>query len=96
MYVNFQTSIPENIENIYKDFYQDSPNIHLMKKGEIPEISQVAHTNNCQIGIYPSAIENQIIIISAIDNLVKGAAGQAIECYNLISGNDQMQGLKNG
>ena len=96
MYVNFQASIPAAIEKIYEDFYQDSPNINLMKKGEIPEISQVAHTNNCQIGIYPSAIENQIIIISAIDNLVKGAAGQAIECYNLISGNDQMQGLKNG
>ena len=35
-------------------------------------------------------------IISSIDNLVKGAAGQAIECYNLMSENDQMEGLNNG
>ncbi len=53
-------------------------------------------TNNCQIGIYPSAIENQVVIISAIDNLVKGAAGQAVECYNLLCGNSQMQGIDNG
>ena len=67
-----------------------------MKEGEVPEILKVSNTNNCQIGIYSSAIDTQIVIISAIDNLVKGAAGQAIECYNLVCGNNQMQGLKDG
>ena len=42
---------------------------------------------------FKSTTENQVVIISAIDNLVKGAAGQAIECYNLIMGNNQRQGL---
>ena len=67
-----------------------------MEEGEVPEILKVCQTNNCQIGIYPSAIENQVVIISAIDNLVKGAAGQAVECYNLLCGNNQMQGIDNG
>ncbi len=93
IYVNFHNTPSRPIEDLYKNFYHDSPNINLMKDGEIPEILQVTKTNNCQIGIYPSAIENQVVIISAIDNLVKGAAGQAIECYNLIMGNNQRQGL---
>lgn len=96
MYVNFHNTPSESIKDLYKNFYKDSPNINLMKEGEIPEILQVSKTNTCQIGIYPSAIDNQLVIISAIDNLVKGAAGQAIECYNLMMGNNQIQGLKNG
>ena len=96
IYVNFEDTQNKSIEEIYRDFYQDSLNIELMLDGQVPEILKVAETNNCQIGIYQSAIENQIVIISAIDNLVKGAAGQAIECYNLITGNYQLKGLNNG
>ena len=96
IYVNFEDSQNKSIEEIYRDFYQDSLNIELMLDGQVPEILKVAETNNCQIGIYQSAIENQIVIISAIDNLVKGAAGQAIECYNLITGNYQLKGINNG
>ena len=96
IYVNFEDTQNKSIEEIYRDFYQDSLNIELMLDGQVPEILKVAETNNCQIGIYQSAIENQIVIISAIDNLVKGAAGQAIECYNLMTGNYQLKGLNNG
>ena len=96
MYVNFSYPIKKNFEEIYKEFYKDSPNIKLMEKNQVPETAQVSYTNNCQIGIYDSAIENQVIIISSIDNLIKGAAGQAIECYNLMCGNNQMEGLENG
>ena len=96
IYVNFEDTNHQSIEEIYRDFYQDSLNIELMLDGQVPEILKVAETNNCQIGIYQSAIENQIVIISAIDNLVKGAAGQAIECYNLMTGNYQLKGINNG
>ena len=96
IYVNFEDTQNKSIEKIYRDFYQDSLNIELMLDGQVPEILKVAETNNCQIGIYQSAIENQIVIISAIDNLVKGAAGQAIECYNLMTGNYQLKGINNG
>ena len=96
IYVNFEDTQNKSIEDIYRDFYKDSLNIELMLDGQVPEILKVAETNNCQIGIYQSAIENQIVIISAIDNLVKGAAGQAIECYNLMTGNYQLKGINNG
>ena len=96
IYVNFEDTNHQSIEEIYRDFYQDSLNIELMIDDQVPEILKVAETNNCQIGIYQSAIENQIVIISAIDNLVKGAAGQAIECYNLMTGNYQLKGINNG
>ena len=96
MYVNF-TKLPEqNILEIYKNFYKDSPNIILMDIDQVPEIAKVSFTNKCQIGVYPSTISNQLVIISSIDNLVKGAAGQAIECYNLMCGHNQMKGLTNG
>ena len=96
IYINFEDNPKEDFQDIYNKFYQDSPNVSIMSEGEIPEIQKVSHTNNCQIGLYPSAIENQIVVISAIDNLVKGAAGQAMECYNLVCGYKQTEGLNNG
>ena len=95
-YVNFVDDSKKNFVDVYNKFYEDSPNVSIMPEGEIPEILKVSRTNNCQIGLYPSAIDNQIVIISAIDNLVKGAAGQAMECYNLICGHKQTEGLTNG
>ena len=96
IYVNLKNPCTESLFDLYKSYYEESPNVELMKEGEVPEILKVSNTNNCQIGIYSSAIDTQIVIISAIDNLVKGAAGQAIECYNLVCGDNQMQGLKDG
>ena len=91
-----ESSKKDTLEDIYRDFYQESLNIELMLGGQVPELLKVAETNICQIGVYQSAIENQVVIISAIDNLVKGAAGQAIECYNLMTGNYQLKGINNG
>ena len=96
IYINFKEKPEDNFLEIYNQFYQDSPNISLMADGEIPEILKVSKTNKCHIGIYTSAIENQIVVIAAIDNLVKGAAGQAMECYNLVCGYNQMEGINDG
>ena len=95
-YVNFVDDSKKDFVDVYSNFYKDSPNVSILLEGEIPEILKVSRTNNCHIGLYPSAIDNQIVIISAIDNLVKGAAGQAMECYNLICGHKQTEGLTNG
>ncbi len=85
-----------NIQECYESFYEDSPNVRIMKSGKVPDIKSVANTNNCNISVNYSNIDNQIIIISSIDNLVKGAAGQAVECYNLMNGFSQSTGLDNG
>tara|TARA_Y100000748_G_scaffold295895_1_gene288104 strand:+ start:163 stop:1182 length:1020 start_codon:yes stop_codon:yes gene_type:complete len=82
--------------DFYDSYYKDSPNVRIMRPGEVPDIKSVANTNNCHISINHSNIKNQVIVISSIDNLVKGAAGQAIECYNLMNGFDQRAGLDDG
>ena len=85
-----------DIHDLYDSFYRDSPNVSIMKSGEVPDIKSIANTNNCHISVNHSNIENQVIVISSIDNLVKGAAGQAVECYNLMHGFSQSTGLGNG
>ena len=85
-----------DIHDLYNSFYRDSPNVSIMKPGEVPDIKSVANTNNCHISVNHSYIENQVVVISSIDNLVKGAAGQAVECYNLMNGFNQSTGLDNG
>ena len=85
-----------NIQDLYGSFYENSPNVRIMKPGEVPDIKSIANTNNCNISVNYSNIENQIIVISSIDNLVKGAAGQAVECYNLMNDFNQSTGLDNG
>ena len=85
-----------NIRDLYESYYKDSPNVSIMRNGEVPDIKSIKKTNNCHISVNHSNIENQVIVISSIDNLVKGAAGQAIECYNLMNGFSQSTGLVNG
>ena len=59
----------------------------------IPEIRHVVHTNFIDIGYRVMAEENRLIIMSAIDNLIKGAAGQAVQNMNLMFGCNEMEGL---
>ena len=84
------------IHDLYNSFYKESPNVSIMRPGEVPDIKSIANTNNCHISVNHSNIENQVVVISSIDNLVKGAAGQAVECYNLMNGFSQSIGLVNG
>jgi len=83
------------ILDLYNSFYKDSLNVRIMRPGEVPDIKSIANTNNCHISVNHSNIENQVIVISSIDNLVKGAAGQAVECYNLMNDFGQRTGLEN-
>ena len=96
IYLQVSDLLDLNIQYLYESYYKDSPNVKIMKAGKVPDIKSIARTNNCNISVNYSNIKNQIIIISSIDNLVKGAAGQAVECYNLMNGFSQSTGLKNG
>lgn len=70
--------------NIYEKFYKDSPFVRILPEGSFPELKNVLHTNSCHIGIKSTGKE--LIVIAAIDNLVKGAAGQAVQNMNLLFG----------
>ena len=96
IYIQLKELKVPDIHDLYDSFYKDSPNVSIMRLGEVPDIKSIVNTNNCNISINYSNIANQVVVISSIDNLVKGAAGQAVECYNLMNGFDQSTGLVNG
>ena len=59
----------------------------------LPETKHVLHSNLCDIGLVADARTGRVIVVSAIDNLVKGASGQAVQCFNLMAGLDERAGL---
>ena len=96
IYIQLEETVDLNIQDLYELFYEDSPNVKIMQPGQVPDIKSITNTNNCNISVNNSNIPNQLVLISSIDNLVKGAAGQAVECYNLMNGFNQSTGIKNG
>lgn len=76
----------EDIQEIYQDYYQDEYFVRVLPKGILPQIKWVAGTNHCDIGITVDNRTGRVVVISAIDNLVKGAAGQAVQNMNIICG----------
>lgn len=88
-YVKCDKSI-EEIKDMYKSYYQNAAFTKVVPF-EV-DVKQVVNTNNCFISIQKA--EEQLIIISAIDNLLKGAAGQAVHNMNLMFGLDEKLGLK--
>ncbi|MGB8217284.1 MAG: N-acetyl-gamma-glutamyl-phosphate reductase [Candidatus Methanoperedens sp.] len=81
----------EDVSEIYRDFYHDKPFIRLIKG--IPMLGSVRGSNFCDIGFEVEKNSDRIVVISAIDNLVKGASGQAIQNMNLIFGLPETTGL---
>lgn len=79
------------LENIYQTQYQDEPFVRVLENGGIPEIKNVAGTNFCDIGMVISG--QRLILMSAIDNLIKGASGQAVQNMNVMMGLDETLGL---
>jgi N-acetyl-gamma-glutamyl-phosphate reductase len=77
---------------LYGEFYASHPFVRITR--EVPQILAVTRTNYCDIGIAIEARTNQLIVISVIDNLVKGAAGQAVQNMNLMFGLPEATGLK--
>jgi N-acetyl-gamma-glutamyl-phosphate reductase len=72
--------------------YVDAPFVRLTG-GALPEIKHVAHTNFCDIGWKVDAAGNRIVLVAIIDNLIKGAAGSAVQNLNVMLGLDERTGL---
>ena len=77
----------------YKEFYQDAPFVRLFHPPALPEIHFVTETNYCDVGFAMDKRTGKIKVISVIDNLTKGAAGQAIQNMNIMSGFPEDLGL---
>jgi len=80
----------EEINEVYKIYYKNHPFVHI-SENEI-SLKEVINTNKCILNV--SKVNDKILITSIIDNLIKGASGQAIQNMNLISGFEEMTGLK--
>jgi N-acetyl-gamma-glutamyl-phosphate reductase len=78
---------------IYERQYADEPFIRLYEAGHVPDLHSVRRNNFCGIGVVADPGSGRCVVVSAIDNLVKGAAGQAIQNLNLASGLDETAGL---
>ncbi len=79
--------------DLYRAFYKGKKFVRVYKAGTFPNISSVRGSNYCDIGLTVDARTKRVIIICAIDNLVKGAAGQAIQNMNLMCGLSEDTGL---
>jgi len=79
------------VASIYREFYRNAPFVR-MADG-VPKLSSVRGSNFCDISFEPEKESDRLVVVSAIDNLVKGASGQAIQNMNLMAGLDQKTGL---
>ena len=84
----------EQLRALYHDWYQDEPFIRILPEGRLPETKQVRGSNFCDIGLAVDARTRRAIVVTAIDNLVKGASGQAIQAMNVMMGLDERTGLQ--
>lgn len=83
----------EEISALYQDFYESQPFIRLLPEGIYPRVRNVVGTNYCEIGWQIDQRTRRLIVLSVIDNLIKGASGQAIQNMNLVFGLDEGRGL---
>lgn len=78
---------------LYRTFYREAPFVRILAEGRLPETKHALHSNFCDIGVVSDARTGRVIVVTAIDNLVKGASGQAVQCFNLMAGLDERTGL---
>lgn len=97
IYARLRRPCTENqLWNLYRRRYAREPFIRLVPDGKTPQIKAVAGTNDCQIGLRLDRKNRQVILLAAIDNLGKGAAGQAVQNMNLCCGLPETSGLTAG
>ena len=85
--------VREDLLTIYTAFYRSSPWVKILPSGVYPQTKWAAGTNLCYIGVEVDSRTDRVIVLSAIDNLLKGQAGQAIQCLNIMMGWDETLGL---
>jgi N-acetyl-gamma-glutamyl-phosphate reductase len=82
-----------HVLELYQDFYRDQPFVRLLPPGTWPSTQQVRGTNFCDLGFKVDRERGRVIVISAIDNLTRGASGLAVQNFNLMMGFPETLGL---
>jgi N-acetyl-gamma-glutamyl-phosphate reductase len=84
----------KKMQKVYQKFYKDAPFVKVLPEGQFPQLKDVVKTNYCHIGLKVNPEKKLAIVICAVDNLVKGASGQAVQNMNIMCGFDETEGLK--
>ena len=82
----------ERLVATYREQYAGEPFVHVLPEGKLASLAYVANTNRCAIS-FAQVGDDEFVLVSAIDNLLKGASGQALQCMNLMFGLDETMGL---
>lgn len=94
IYIRLNKAVPpEKIEAVYQKFYKTEPFVRVRALGKLPEIKDVVGTNYCDIGLVVDIKRKLLIVTSVIDNLVKGASGQAVQNMNIMCGFNEKAAL---
>jgi N-acetyl-gamma-glutamyl-phosphate reductase len=81
------------IQSVFDDFYLDAPLVRVRRSPQLPQILHVARTNFCDLGFQLSPDGRRLVLVSCLDNLLKGAASQAVQNMNLMAGWHEAEGL---
>ncbi len=84
----------EQLHALYQEFYRNEPFVRVLPVGRFPNVRNVRGSNFCDVGVYADPRTGGAVIVSAIDNLVKGASGQAVQNMNLMTGFEETAGLR--
>jgi len=83
----------DEIEALFRKFYAGRPMVRIWPAGRLPELQHVARTNFCDIGFALDESGQRLVVVSCLDNLGKGAAGQAMQNFNVMHGYPESEGL---
>jgi N-acetyl-gamma-glutamyl-phosphate reductase len=94
LYVNFTQKVTtDDALKVFEDYYSKEPFVRLYPKGRIPNTKDVRGSNYCDIGIVVNDSDGRGVVVTAIDNLVKGASGEAVQNMNIMLGYPETMGL---
>jgi N-acetyl-gamma-glutamyl-phosphate reductase len=91
VYVELES--PERAQELYRELYDGEAFVALLNAGESASLAHVRGTNRCVLSLHPFPAQRRLLICSAIDNLLKGAAGQALQNLNAVMGWPETEGL---
>lgn len=83
----------DEVEAVFRRFYAGRPMVRIWPAGKLPELQHVTRTNFCDIGFALDESGERLVVVSCLDNLGKGAAGQAVQNFNLMHGHSESLGL---
>ncbi len=81
------------VHSLFEEFFKREPFVRVLSPGRFPNVGSVRGSNFCDIGVYSDTRTGRVVVVTAIDNLIKGASGQAIQNMNLMHGYGETEGL---